>query len=56
MSGLILLQISLRVRKMAGLVRISTANGAFMEVPFKDITPRKRIPAENAHIWVVAGV
>jgi len=56
MSGLIFLQMSLRVRKMAGAGGIATADRAFLEVTLEDITPGKRIAAENAHIWAVAGV
>ena len=56
MSGLIFLQMSLRMRQMAGSGGIATADGAFLEVSLENITPRKRIPTENTHIWAVAGV
>lgn len=56
MSGLVLLQMRLRVRQMAGPGGVSTADRAFLEVALEDIAPRKRIAAENAHVWAVASV
>ena len=56
MSGLVLLQMRLRVRQMAGPGGVSTADRAFLEVALEDIASRKRIAAENAHVWAVASV
>lgn len=56
MSRLILFQMGLCMRQVTGTGRISTTDGTFLEVSLEDITSRKRIAAENAHIWSVASM
>lgn len=56
MSGLVLLQVRLRVGQMAGPGGVTAADRAFLEMALEDIAPRKRITAENAHVWAVASV
>jgi hypothetical protein len=56
MSGLVLLQMRLRVGQVAGPGGVSTADRAFLEVALEDIATGKRIAAENAHVWAVTGV
>ena len=56
MSRLVLLQMSLRVGKMAGPGGVATADRALLEVALEDVASRKRIAAENAHIWAVTSV
>jgi len=46
----------LGVRKMAGTSGITATNRAFLEMALENITSRKCISAENAHVWAVSSV
>jgi hypothetical protein len=53
---LLLLNVSLGMRQMTRPSRISSTDRALLEVSLEDITARKRIAAQHAHVWAVAGV
>ena len=51
-----LLQMSLRVRQVAGSRRVPTPNGALLKVTLQDVAPRKCVAAEHAHVWTISRI
>jgi hypothetical protein len=56
LSVRILLDVRLRVRKVAHALGVAAPDRALLKVTLEDVTARKRITAENAHVRAVAGI
>lgn len=53
---LVLLDMRLRMRQVAHTSRVSTANGALLEVTLQDVASREGVAAENTHVRAVTSV
>ncbi|KAI6751599.1 hypothetical protein HG531_006295 [Fusarium graminearum] len=53
---LVLLNMGLRMRQVAGSGGVATADRTLLEMTLEDITSREGIAAENTHVWAITGV
>lgn len=52
----VLLNVSLRVRQVASASRVTTTDGALLEVALEDIRARESVTAQNTHVRAVASI